>query len=121
LIPLVSAGLIVFPLTFVSGYAFPLACLLHVRAQGAISRSTGRVLLVNTLGGMAGPIITAFLLIPWRGAALSVLFHLVPLLLVAFVLAEKASRRWIGTAAALVLAVVLLAPAPRILPPSFAR
>jgi spermidine synthase len=118
LIPLVSAALIVFPVTVLSGYALPLACTLLGRAGGEVGASTGRVLLFNTLGGVVGPLLAAFVLIPARGAAMTVLIHAVPL----FALAAALRRsRALAGAAAVALAIAALAPAPRILPPSFSR
>ncbi len=73
LLPLIASLLIVFPPAVFSGYAFPLACRMYSSGSHGISRDVGLVLMVNTIGCVIGPILTAFLLIPMLGSAISVL------------------------------------------------
>lgn len=127
-IPLLSALLIVLPPAFISGYAFPLACSLYAGGHRNISRGIGKVMLFNTIGSIAGPLLSAFVLIPWKGAGLSVLFFAFSLMLAAFLLlrmqnkpqAARFRMLTAGTAALLALAA-LAAPPVNILPPSFTR
>ena len=137
-LPIVASLLIVFPPSVLSGFALPLACRMYTTGAETISRDVGRVLLFNTFGTVSGPIVAAFLLLPAFGAALSVL-------LVVFVVGATAlyiqpltasgkrvpkSKRgttWSGglprVALAgtliVVLAVLVVRPEIRILPPSF--
>ncbi|MGF6176403.1 fused MFS/spermidine synthase [Ensifer sp. 4252] len=62
----VAALTIVFIPTLILGAAFPVALRLAVN-PAHIGRDTGRVLAFNTLGGIAGTLVTGFLLIPTLG------------------------------------------------------
>lgn len=128
-VPVISAMLVILPVTFLSGFSFPLACALYARDHHGVSSSIGRILLFNTAGTVIGPLITAFLLIPLRGAGLSVLFFVVFLLGAAFLLLRKQeTTRKSGvlktisvTVAAILFLVLIFIPEARILPPSFTR
>ena len=128
-IPAISALLVIIPVTFLSGYAFPLACSLYAAGYRDISSSIGRVLMFNTAGSIIGPLLTAFLLIPLRGAGLSVVFFIVPVLTAVFLLALRsetqkhagAVKMFTGVGASLMILVVILSPKAKILPPSFTR
>lgn len=63
---LVAALTIVFVPTLILGAAFPVALRLAVDPQHA-GRDTGRVLALNTLGGIFGTLLTGFVLIPSLG------------------------------------------------------
>lgn len=128
-IPLISAILVIIPVTFLSGFAFPLACSLYTSDYKEVSRNIGSILLFNTTGSILGPLITAFFLIPFRGAGLSVVFYIIPLLVAAFMISRKLTTGkkpdlfiilpGIGTA--LLLIIFLFGPGVKILPPSFTR
>ncbi|NVD42536.1 fused MFS/spermidine synthase [Ensifer sp. HO-A22] len=62
----VAALTIVFVPTLILGAAFPVALRLAVD-PAHVGRDTGRVLAFNTLGGIAGTLVTGFLLIPTLG------------------------------------------------------
>ncbi|MBW6492158.1 MAG: fused MFS/spermidine synthase [Lentimicrobium sp.] len=128
-IPIISALLVILPVTFLSGYAFPLACSLYTSSYNEVSRSIGRILLFNTAGSILGPLLTAFLLIPLKGAGLSVVFYMIPQLVAAFMLTVKLNQGKTpgflkilpGIGAALLLMIFIFSPKTRILPPSFTR
>lgn len=116
-------------------------------ARLAVGRSVGLVLAVNTLGCVLGPLVAAFALIPLAGAAVSVVAIAVVPLAAAWPVggsrieargatlrtrgstprpARSAGTPVVRTAAfpvllAVLLAVVLVRPQIRILPPSFGR
>jgi predicted membrane-bound spermidine synthase len=62
----VAAGSVVFAPTLLLGAAFPLVLRLTVGAR-QIARDLGEVLASNTLGGIAGTLLTGFVLVPWLG------------------------------------------------------
>lgn len=118
-IPAVASLLVVLPVTFLSGYAFPMACAMHAAGREEIGGGMGRVYAASTVGGILGPPLAAFALIPGKGAALAVLFFAGLLACAAAALAWRAE--WAAAAAPLPLLLVLLLPPVRIVPPSFAR
>lgn len=127
-IPLISALLIILPPAFISGYAFPLACSLFAGGHRNMSLGIGKVMLFNTIGSIAGPLLAAFVLIPWKGAALTVLFFAFSLMLAAFILLRRLNEppaarfRMLTAGAAALLAIsAIAAPPVKILPPSFTR
>lgn len=129
LIPIISAMLVILPVTFLSGYAFPLACALYTPGYREVSSSIGRILLFNTAGSISGPLLTAFLLIPFLGAGHSVLFYVIIFLLGAFLIATtlNAGRSTLTiktitlSISALLLIVLIFSQKAKILPPSFTR
>jgi spermidine synthase len=56
----------VFLPTLLLGAAFPAALKLIVDS-GCVGRDVGKVVALNTLGGIVGTVITGFLLVPWFG------------------------------------------------------
>jgi spermidine synthase len=62
----VAALAIVFVPTLLLGAAFPFVLRLAVGAQ-AVGRGVGRVVALNTLGGIAGSLLVGFVLVPWLG------------------------------------------------------
>lgn len=126
-IPLISAFLVIVPVTFLSGMAFPLACSLYTPDYKTVSQGIGRVMLFNTLGSILGPLLTAFILIPLLGAAQSMLFYALLLMVPAVYMLHLCSMKSkmlsytaISTSAVLIL-ILLISPKTRILPPSFSR
>jgi spermidine synthase len=129
IMPMIAALLIVFPAAGVSGYAFPLACRMFSSESREISHSVGLVLTVNTIGGVAGPILATFLFIPFIGVGVSILLFMLLIMLVGIFLSFQldANRnikpfKYILFAASLVLLItVIIKPQIRILPPSFSQ
>jgi spermidine synthase len=129
LLPLVAALLIVVPAAVFSGYAFPLACRMSTAGTTTLSRDVGVVLLVNTAGSVAGPLLAAFVLIPVVGAAWSVLVMVALLTAAAFVVLRRLptprtaslDRTILWTLVVLVAGTALVRPDMRIVPPSFSR
>lgn len=128
-IPVLSAILVIFPVTFVSGYLFPLACSLYSKEFGNISKDVGKVMFYNTLGSIAGPAISAFLLIPVFGAGKSVLVIAALLSFASYFISRKGKKAVSDKFTAIIpisgtiilVVVVALIPMQRILPPSFSR
>lgn len=127
LIPFLSASLVILPVTMVSGYLFPLACAVNSKHFQAVGAGIGKVMLYNTSGSVAGPLVAAFLLIPLVGAALSVLVFALGLLITAALINRRLSDvkpygQWVTTGMAVVLVlVVVMTPVVKILPPSFSK
>ncbi|MBU1701793.1 MAG: fused MFS/spermidine synthase [Candidatus Eisenbacteria bacterium] len=129
LLPFVAAILIVFPPSVCSGYAFPLACRMYTGRGQNISKDVGFVLMINTIGSVVGPIVAAFVLIPGLGAAISILLVVWLLAGTALLIlhTQKSPRKprlalgCLYAATALLLAVVIVKPDIKILPPSFCR
>jgi predicted membrane-bound spermidine synthase len=93
-----AAIYIVFVPTLLLGAAFPAALKLIVDA-GHVGRDVGRVVALNTLGGIAGTIVTGFVLVPRFGlvttlAILAVAASLVGLLAVARAAPGRRITRW---------------------------
>ena len=63
---LVAAALLL-PMALVFGAAFPLALGVASRADGAMVEDLGLVYAVNTVGAIAGALVTGFALVPWLG------------------------------------------------------
>lgn len=129
IIPVISALIVILPVTFLSGYAFPLACSLYTADFREVSKSIGRILLFNTAGSITGPLITAFLLIPMKGAGLSVLFYAVLFLFGTFLIASKLKaqhntrilKNIALSVSVLLFFIFVFSPKAQILPPSFTR
>lgn len=127
IIPVIASLLIIIPVSFISGYIFPLACTLYNHDFREISRHVGHVLLANTAGSVAGPLIAAFALIPLLGAALSAGFIIFIVLAVVFMLAKSSlnfknvkAYKWLsGISAIVILMVIIAGPQVPTLPPSF--
>ncbi|MFH1121530.1 MAG: fused MFS/spermidine synthase [Bacteroidota bacterium] len=129
IIPVISSLLVIIPVTFISGYAFPLACTLFTRSYRDVSGSIGKVLLWNTAGSVIGPLMAAYLLIPLLGSGLAVLFFPMILLVISFFIAQKISairktgflKPVIAVAGSIMLLILVVRPEVYILPPSFSR
>ncbi len=95
-VPLVIGSLaclaMVLPIAFLFGMQFPVAVRCCVARPDAPGQSTGRAYLVNTLGTVAGSLLTGFLLIPLLGTALTLVAISALNLLLGFVLALAAPR-----------------------------
>jgi spermidine synthase len=118
-IPAVAALLVILPVTFASGYAFPMACAMYAPGFREIGGSMGRVYVASTAGAVVGPALAAFALIPGKGAALAVLFFAGLLACAAATLAWR--KELAAGAVALLLLTVGLLPVVRIVPPSVVR
>lgn len=129
LLPALSSLIVILPMTFLSGYAFPLACSLYTGDYKEISSGIGKVMLFNTMGSITGPVVTAFVLIPVAGAALSVLFFSAVLTGGAYFIARLSpERKSIALAAKvslglgiLLIMITFISPKQKVLPPSFSR
>jgi len=129
LLPFVAALLVVFPPAVASGYAFPLACSMYAAGRDTVAGDVGRVLLINTTGAVIGPVVAAFVLLPWLGAALSVVLMLIlQVAAVLWILHRRPSSGVVSVAKpvffgilVVLITVIVIKPDIRILPPSFAR
>ncbi len=126
-LPFVAALLIIFPPSFFSGFAFPLACRMYAGGAGNVSRDVGLVLMVNTIGSVVGPLAAAFVLLPLLGATMSVLLIMALLSTAALLILrtrntdDSSIRNFLYGAVAVLLITVVVSPGWRILPPSFSR
>lgn len=129
ILPFVAALLIIFPPSLFSGFAFPLACRMYADGAGNVSRDVGLVLMVNTIGSVVGPVVAAFVLLPWLGTTMSVLLIMALLGGAALVILRwqgvagnrEFVRNFLYGAVAMLLVLVVVSPNWRILPPSFSR
>ena len=83
LVPVIASFLIVLPPAIISGFAFPLACKMNSENTENISKTVGRILMLNTIGSVMGPLAASFLFIPFFGVGKS-------LLIIAFLLSLSA-------------------------------
>jgi len=125
-IPLLASLLIVVPPLAGAGSASPLACRRAGRGRETLGRDVGLVLMVNTAGAVAGPLVAAFALLPWLGVVRSVLVLIALFAGAAIYVHARGgqpapARRALAAAAVGVLALAAFAPPVRILPPSFVR
>ncbi len=127
LLPIVAAILVVFPPSVFSGYAFPLTCRIYSAGRGSISGDVGLVLMINTIGSVIGPVMAAFVFLPLVGAVYSTLLIVVLLAGTALLVLRRQTKRidtmqfslYVGIA--IILALTVVHPDIKILPPSFAR
>lgn len=90
---LFAFGLMFIP-TFGFGLLFPLANQIYSLNLQAVSRSIGNTYSINTLGGVAGAILTPFVFIPFFGIRLSIyLIYSVLILLGVFVLTKYKNQK----------------------------
>jgi len=114
-----AALCIVFGPTLLLGAAFPVALRL-ASGSGHAGREVGRVVALNTVGGIAGTVLAGFVLVPWLGLVrtLGVLAVAACALGMLAVLAGPATRpavRWgVAALAGLVLAGSALVPPERL-------
>ena len=111
--------LVMFLPTVLLGLLLPLAGRILARRTAATGSSVGRLYAVNTLGCVAGAVVTGFALIPWLGIqkSIALLCGSQVLLGLALILSapELPLRRrlaWAAPAAALVLVMVGVLPMP---------
>jgi spermidine synthase len=107
LLQLAIAGAALVPSTLLIGATFP--CAVAVVAQsGPPGRSVGHVYAVNTLGAIAGVVLTGFVLVPALGVHATIKLGVLVNLIAAAALVATAPgvRRWAGLATAAGLAVL---------------
>ena len=121
---LVACGVMVVPAAL-CGAAFPLASRIVTTAREEVPRALGDVALANTLGAIAGLLLTGFVLVPLLGLSWSVV-ALAGVNLAAGIACTLAAREAlrstvvaVGGSAALFVAVALLVPAGRALRAEF--
>ncbi|WVT76983.1 fused MFS/spermidine synthase (plasmid) [Sinorhizobium chiapasense] len=109
-----AAGLtIVFVPTLILGAAFPVALRLAVDPEN-VGRDTGRVLALNTLGGIAGTLLTGFVLIPSFGIIRSFAILAVTAAIIGLIALSRGKNGWTGwrmATPALAIVTVLIAVA----------
>jgi len=108
---LVTARIVLLP-TFFLGALFPLAAAIYQRGRHAAGAAVGTIYASNTLGSIAGSILTAFVLIPAIGSLKAILFAALlnaAIGCIALLTAEGSRRTRAISAAAGVLATVLVA------------
>lgn len=127
LLPALAAVLVVLPASAASGYAFPLACRMAAGDRRHVGAAVGGVLLANTAGSVTGPLLATFVLLPALGAAVSAAALLAVAAIGALAVSRSVARTpagvrpALGAAATAGLALLLLQPTVRILPPSFLK
>jgi spermidine synthase len=102
---------------FVSGLVFPL--LLRVFAAAGAGAVVGRLLALNTIGAIAGSLVTTFLVLRWLGAwgtsaAIAVMYSALAIWLAHAAHARRHRRMVFVAAAATIAAVVTSATLPRV-------
>lgn len=126
LLPVLSSILIVLPVSAVSGFMFPLAGTMMFSKIKNIDKSVGKVLMTNTLGAVASPAITTFLLINFLGSGRTIIAIAILIALVALFVAFKIKsykkisvykNALIGINSVLIL-IFVLSGTIKILPPS---
>ncbi|WP_429820160.1 spermidine synthase [Ensifer sp. B1-9] len=91
-----AAGLtIVFIPTLILGAAFPVALRLAVDPEN-VGRDTGRVLALNTLGGIAGTLLTGFVLIPSFGIIRSFAILALTAAIIGLIALSRGKNGWAG-------------------------
>lgn len=129
IIPIISALIIIVPLTILSGFCFPLIWAIVTDTQKHIGARIGAIVFANSLGSALGPILTAFIFIPLFGGALSAL---VPIALImatvfwmtkhgTFLKDQKIFNYGISGVLVCILALLIIRPQIYILPPSFSK
>ncbi|MBO9651661.1 MAG: fused MFS/spermidine synthase [Variovorax sp.] len=112
----VAALCIVFLPTVLLGAAFPMALRLAVDA-GHVGRDTGRVVALNTLGGIAGTLVTGFVLVPVLGLVRTLGLLAIGAAALGLVAVMRASRGSAWTRHAVVAISVVSALAAVLTPP----
>ncbi len=92
---LVAALTIVFIPTLILGAAFPVALRLAVNPEHA-GRDTGRVLALNTFGGILGTLLTGFVLIPSLGIVRSFSVLAIAAAAIGLVAVSRGQGGWMG-------------------------
>ncbi|HEY4101656.1 MAG TPA: fused MFS/spermidine synthase [Gemmatimonadales bacterium] len=117
---------VVTPAALLWGASFPLALAAVVRGTEDPARLVGRVYAANTVGGIVGSVLTALVLLPWKGTqwgqrtliALAGIAALLLLVLPARAVGERATITRNGIAVAVLLAVMLIGGAALVDRPS---
>jgi spermidine synthase len=112
----IAAVSVVFVPTLLLGAAFPAALKLIVDA-GHVGRDLGRVVALNTLGGIAGTAITGFVLVPRCGLVATLAILAVAAALLGLSAAMRGTSGWTGTRWG-AAAVAVTAVAAAVLTPS---
>ena len=100
------AAWIIFPSCLLLGALFPTAVAVRRTARGEAGASVGAVYAFNTIGSIAGSILTAFILIPWLGTLHSILAAAaLNVLLGVVALVTGEGRAWPRRAAAMVVLI----------------
>lgn len=111
---------LIFPVTAILGFAFPLSVRLFVEDAEAASRGVGVVYAANTAGCVVGAVAAGFLLVPTLGANASIVTLCIAqaaigaLLAVLFAPGRRALTAAIGIALVAAIGVTLAVPAVRL-------
>ncbi|MCA9668448.1 MAG: fused MFS/spermidine synthase, partial [Myxococcales bacterium] len=102
--------------TLLLGAALPMAMGIVSRALGQIGRDVGGIYLANTLGAIAGSVLTGFLLVPWLGCQRTLVAGLVANVILVGVgfgaFARRPLLRAFGGAIAALIGMMAVAQAP---------
>ncbi len=128
-IPVIASLVTVLPLAMVSGFAFPLVCSLHTNNLDTVGQSVGKVMVFNTLGSVAGPIVSAFFIIPvvgiLKGMLLVSILFILSVLVLAILSQNKKSAPFLIITSLIGLSVigniVFFKENTYVLPPSFIK
>ncbi|MFQ5600845.1 MAG: fused MFS/spermidine synthase, partial [Candidatus Krumholzibacteriia bacterium] len=117
---LLSFAIMLVPATFM-GIAFPLAGRARARLREQFGRSVGDIVGLNTLGGILGPLLAGFVLIPGLGLQNSMLLVCgldlgYGLLVLSVYLGLRRPRLWPVAALAALAAVAIGAALPNVMP-----
>lgn len=110
---LIRVVVVVFPAAIGWGMAFPLSVGCLGQEGGDAARSIGRLYAFNTLGAVAGSLLTSFVLIPRFGSSTAGA-HLVwlPMAAAAILLLGRGTPRWVGLVVGLGVVVAVFTSAP---------
>jgi len=92
----IAAIYIVLVPTLLLGAAFPVALRLIVDS-GHVGRDVGNMVAMNTLGGIAGTVVTGFILVPQFGLVATLAILAVAAALLGFLAAMRGTSSWHGT------------------------
>lgn len=73
-IPIAAAVTAVLPLSIISGFVFPLACSLYTTEISQASKQIGKVVMLNTIGSVLGPLVATFLLVRFLGVSYTIIW-----------------------------------------------
>ncbi len=109
---LFTLGLItVLPATLCMGALFPVICEAYISEMRTVARSVGQLYLWNTLGGIAGTVLTGFLLIPLIGSRFSLItFAGICLIMGCFMLATYQPKHQLALLGIICIALLYLLP-----------
>jgi len=112
----IAAICIVFVPTVLLGAAFPAALKLIVDS-GHVGRDVGKVVALNTVGGIAGTVVTGFVLVPQFGLVRTLAILAVAAAMLGLLAAMRGPSGWAGTRFA-TIAVAMIAVGAAVLTPS---